>query len=125
MNANTANNGGITAQTLNQPSAVYSNGTKLFIADSGNNRILAWNTIPESNQTPADFVLGQPNMTSNSANNGGTSSSSLSAPGFVNSDGSKLYVADTGNNRVLDLEYRPHDNAVGGEHRSRTVGDVQ
>ena len=35
----------------------------LFVADTQNNRVMVWNTLPTKNNQPADFVLGQPNFT--------------------------------------------------------------
>lgn len=53
-----------TARTMYLPTAVASDGVRLVVADSGNNRVLIWFRIPASNDTPADVVLGQPNFTS-------------------------------------------------------------
>ena len=33
------------------------------MADTQNNRVLIWNTIPTKNNQPADLVLGAPNFT--------------------------------------------------------------
>ena len=96
-----ANAGGVSGSKLSRPTSVYSNGTKLFVADSINNRVLVWNTMPTASGQTASFALGQPNLTSNTANNGGLFATSLSGPGFVYSDGTKLFVSDCGNNRVL------------------------
>ena len=50
----------------------------------------------------ADLVLGQPNFTSNTANNGGVSASNLHRPHGVAVDtAGNVYVADLYNNRVL------------------------
>ena len=87
---------------FNAPRSIYKdiNG-KLYVADMANNRVLIWNTVPTNSNTPASVVLGQPDMSSTTANNGGISGSSLNLPRSVYSDGTKLYVADQGNNRVL------------------------
>ncbi|MBI2463271.1 MAG: LysM peptidoglycan-binding domain-containing protein [Candidatus Spechtbacteria bacterium] len=98
--SNTANNGGISASTLNGPQSVIYVGGRLFIADSSNNRILIWNSVPNSS-TPADLVLGQPNFTSNTANNGGLSASTFGSIWDVASDGTKLAALDPTNNRIL------------------------
>ena len=49
----------------------FLDGTKLFIADTRNNRVLIYNSIPTENNASADVVIGQPDMVSNSANQGG------------------------------------------------------
>jgi sugar lactone lactonase YvrE len=99
--SNTANNGGLSGSTLSGPHEISILGTKLFMADQSNHRVLVWNSIPSSNGTSADFALGQPNLTSNTSNNGGISSSSLNQPWGIFSDGSNLYVSDTYNHRIL------------------------
>src|SRR4051812_11548145 len=38
---------------------------KLFVSDINNMRVLVWNSIPTSNTQPPDFVLGQPNLSTN------------------------------------------------------------
>ena len=97
----TSNGTGVSATSLNQPYSIYSNGTRLFVADTSNNRVLIWNSMPTTNDSSANLVLGQPNMTSGSSNNGGISASSMSNPHSVYGDGTKLYVADEINNRIL------------------------
>ena len=39
---------------------MLSDGTRLFIADGGNDRVLVFNHIPTQNGAEADIVLGQP-----------------------------------------------------------------
>jgi sugar lactone lactonase YvrE len=79
----------------------------LYVADSFDHRILAWNDVATfTDGAAADLVIGQPDFYSNSANEGsGTSTtSSLADPQSVAVDSnSNLYVADTGNNRVLEF----------------------
>ena len=101
MTSTAQNNAGVSGQLLSSVASVYSDGTRLYAADTTNNRVLIWNTIPTSNQVAASLVLGQPNMTSNTASPLTTSSQSLRGPTSVYSDGTRLYVADTPNNRVL------------------------
>lgn len=90
-----------TAQTLCNPTYVHSDGTRLLVADSGNSRILIWNTIPTTDAEAADLVLGQPNMTTNTYNNGGTSAQSLAAAEAVVTNGTRVFVSDNNNNRIL------------------------
>lgn len=82
---------------------------KFFVADSNNSRILIWNTTPANENTPADVVVGQTNF-ENSTNS--CSSSRLTIPYGVYSDGTKLFVADTLNNRVLIWNTIPTTNGV-------------
>lgn len=94
-----------TSSTLAYPYDVHSDGTRLFVADYGNNRVLIWNTIPSTSSVPADVVVGQPDMVSNLANDVGDPTTptltGLQGPACVYSDGTKLYICDTDNSRVL------------------------
>jgi hypothetical protein len=94
--------GAVSAQTLSNPTTLHvdANG-RLYVADTGNNRILYWNAIPATNQAPADGVIGQPNLTSSLANNGGISVKALESPSAVLSSGQLLYVLDSGNDRMM------------------------
>lgn len=81
-----------------------SNPAILYVSDTGNNRVLAWrNFAALQNGAPADFVLGQVDKISTQAGGPGTNrTGGLSAPGAIAVDREgNLYVADTGNNRVL------------------------
>lgn len=90
------------ATSLDHPGhAALVNG-KLVVADTLNNRVLIWNAVPTTSGAAADVVLGQTSMTSCAANAGGAvSGATMLQPKDVWSDGRALYVADTGNNRVL------------------------
>ncbi len=110
MVSDTMNNGGISANSLNGPGSVYSDGTKLYVTDIYNNRVLIYNSIPASNFAAADVAIGQPNMTSNTANNGGISAATLYYPNSAIPDNGKLYISDTRNNRVLIYNSIPTSN---------------
>ena len=103
---------GCTATKLYDPWGVYSDGTRLYIADTYNNRVLIYNSIPTSNGTSADVVVGQTDMTSNS---GGCTANKLSVPGGVYSDGTRLYIAEYGNNRVLIFNSIPTSNGASAD----------
>ena len=83
---------------------------QIYVADAGNNRILIFPSLiqlPQAGGTAAG-VVGQPNLTSFSANwdgqNGLTSGDALSSPVGVYLDRQDtLYVGDAGNNRVLQF----------------------
>ncbi|HPA25147.1 MAG TPA: hypothetical protein PLK76_00005, partial [bacterium] len=109
---NSANQGGsVGDNTLKYPVGIFSDGTRLFIADKGNNRVLIYNTIPTSNNASADVVIGQVDMTSGSANRGGSvGANTLWYPMAVYSDGTRLFIADYSNNRVLIYNTIPTSN---------------
>ena len=109
--SNSANQGGsAAANTLNTVQGVATDGSRLFVSDGTNNRVLIWNKIPTQNNTPADVVLGQTSFTSTTANSGGISASSLNSPTSVFVYNGKLFVADGGNTRVLIWNTLPTSN---------------
>ena len=104
----------VSASSLHYPSGLWSDGKVLIIADAWNHRVLIWHEFPEHNGQPADVVLGQPDFNQNSPNVGGVGSlpdaKSLNWPYGVFSDGVNLWVADTGNRRVLHYKEIPTRN---------------
>ncbi|HWB86130.1 MAG TPA: hypothetical protein VG675_18445 [Bryobacteraceae bacterium] len=138
------------ASNLLNPVAVTSDGVHLFVTDLGNNRVLIWNSIPTTNDTPADVVVGQPDMNSSAANNAFTADSTgkqspvlctvsngtdsnnnptypglckatISFPRFALSDGNRLFVADGGNDRILVFSQLPTQN---GQSADFIIGEV-
>ena len=106
---------GVSPTNLRQPTAVASDGTLLVVADTDNNRVLIWKTIPTTNAAPADLVLGQPDFKGNAPNNGTGDTrvpgqKTLRGPQGVWIQGGKLYVADTQNHRVLVWNSIPTSN---------------
>lgn len=103
MNGSGANQGGATAAyTLNSPYAVCTDGSKLLVADSLNNRVLVYNSIPAANNAGANVAVGQADLTSSSANQGGSVRGyTLNNPHGVYVYGTYLLIADSGNHRVL------------------------
>jgi uncharacterized protein (TIGR03437 family) len=76
----------------------------LYIADTGNNRVLGWrNALGFSNGQTADIVIGQPDLSTTFVAGPGTSQSTgFTAPcGMAVDAGGSLYVLDAGNNRIL------------------------
>ncbi len=98
-----ANQGGSapSATTLDEPEGVATDGTRLVVADTGNHRVLVFNSIPTSNNAAADVVLGQTGFTGASPNAGGISGATLDTPVAVAIAGGRLFVADSENHRVL------------------------
>jgi hypothetical protein len=93
--------GSPSATSLSSPARVRAdqNG-RILVSDSGNHRILVWNKMPNVSGTAADGVIGQANLTSNSA---GATTSSLDGPTGIEVSGSELWISDTINNRVLQF----------------------
>ena len=75
----------------------------LYVADTGNNRVLAWRNASQfANGAPADFVIGQKDSQSTFPGGPGTTASvGLNRPTGLAVRGGDLYVADSGNNRIL------------------------
>jgi hypothetical protein len=99
--------------SLQYPTELTSCNGKLMVADTGNNRVLIWNSFPASNQVPADVVIGQTNMTANGS--GAASASSLHGPKGVHCSNSKIYVSDTLNHRVLIFNSIPTVNGASAD----------
>jgi len=91
------------AATISYPRFVISDGTRLFVADGGNDRVLVFNTIPTANGTSADAVLGQPDAISDNATDNPNGSNALQTPTSMAWDAvnQNLYVSDTYNRRVV------------------------
>src|SRR5579862_5298184 len=52
----------ISQSGMRLPTAVATDGVRLAVADTENNRILLWLTLPTVNGQPADLELGQPDF---------------------------------------------------------------
>jgi uncharacterized protein (TIGR03437 family) len=91
----------------------------LYVSDTRNNRVLAWkNAASFTNGKPADLVIGQNDFFSTAANGPvrGTASAfstGLAAPTGIAVDQGDLYIADSGNNRVL--RFRKPFNTTQGQ----------
>ena len=119
--------------TLSEPQFVCRYGDMLFVSDWGNHRVLVWNQFPEENGEPASIVLGQEDF-SDCLENRGISTTldemtsglgdenlegftiskpeedTLSSPAGVAVIDGKLYVADSGNHRVLRWNGLPSED---------------
>ncbi|KQT08128.1 hypothetical protein ASG30_17020 [Ramlibacter sp. Leaf400] len=115
--------------SMNQPTGVWTNGTQVVVADTGNHRVLIWNTFPSvvdpvaREGESAHRVLGQSNFTASLPNRGNSSpgAGTLNAPTHVASDGTRLAVADTGNHRVLIWDSFPNADGVPA---NRVLGQI-
>ena len=102
-----ANRGGsVAANTLSAPAGLAhdASGNRLFVTDLSNNRVLVYNVAAITDGEAAEAVLGQVNFTSGASNRGGArAANTLAGPQTpaYDSSGSRLFVADNSNNRVL------------------------
>ncbi len=124
-----------TASTLLNPVSVTSDGRRLYVTDLGHNRVLIWNSIPTQNAQAADIALGQPSVTSTTERPAVTANNSrflcrpsltdenaeifpprcaatVDFPRFALSDGTRLFIADGGNDRVLVYNTIPTDSGA-------------
>jgi uncharacterized protein (TIGR03437 family) len=98
----------VEGRELNSPQALAidtsSSPPILYVADTGNNRVLAWqNAFSFSRGDPASKVIGQRDFLTTAAQGPGSDlSTGLFQPVAVATDSSgNLYVVDAGNNRIL------------------------
>ncbi len=89
------------AATMSLPRYALSNGTQLFVADGGNDRIMVWNAIPTQNGQPADVILGEPDEFSDNTGQNPDGADALQTPFALAYDGLNLYVGDSYNRRVV------------------------
>lgn len=103
--SDTPNNGGVSASSLFPPQGLAVDDTgNLWVTDAFNHRVLKFNS-PATTDLVADLVIGQPDFTSSDQNLGlgekAARADSLNYPGRVLVHGVHVYVADSGNSRVL------------------------
>jgi hypothetical protein len=117
----------LTASTMAIPVGVWTDGTRLAVVDQANNRILVWLGFPTSSGQAADLVLGQASFDRGAANDDAQTGSAgskpsartFSGPTYLDSDGTRLVLSDTGNNRVLlwktfpTSSFQPADVVIG------------
>jgi hypothetical protein len=90
-----------TATAFRFPYAIDMDGDTMAVADTANNRILLWDTIPSDSTVPADRVLGQPDFASNGENRWDlVTDDTFCWPYGIRLHNNRLAVADSGNNRV-------------------------
>lgn len=120
--ANVDSRGGLTpSQTsLFGPEGIALNpySGALYVADSGNNRVLRYpRPVDQTGRITPDAVLGQVDFSSNTS--AGVAATSMNAPsGLAFGADGRLFVADTGNNRVLEFR----DGAGAGAAAVRIYG---
>jgi hypothetical protein len=90
------------ASTLFWPYCVAWDGERLWVADSGNRRVLMWDGLPQQHGAPASLVLGQRDFEHRDENGGAApTASSMRWPHALTFPAGRLCVADAGNNRLM------------------------
>lgn len=117
-----SNSSGLTASTLSSPEGIYFDFTnnKLYVADTGNNRVMVFDTSSITNGEDAINVLGQADFISSTA---GTTQNTMYSPKGVTMDEAtnRLFVADTSNNRVLVYDV---SSITDGQNAVNVLGQI-
>jgi hypothetical protein len=119
------------ADTLFWPFGVAWDGARLWVADTGNRRVLVWNGLPNHSGAPADLVLGQADFGCRDENGGGPPTAcSMRWPHAIAFLGDRTCVADAGNNRLMIWQRTPSSNrqqcdAILGQPRVDSVDHNQ
>lgn len=93
------------------PRGICTANGRLFVSDTGRNRVFIWHTLPISEYQEPDVVLGQTEISETGRNSGGlVSGSTLQYPSGIWSNGLKLIVSDAWNHRVLIWHTLPTKN---------------
>ena len=98
-----------TPSQLYAPRGVFFNDEWFVVADSGNHRILIWRGVPAADGSPADFVLGQPDFSSEGPK-------LLHLPTGVLIHEGRLIVADAWHHRVLVWNRVPSASGIGPDY---------
>ncbi len=101
--------GGNTSSKLSRPRGIWTDGTRLVIADANNYRVLIWTTFPTTNAEPADIVLGQTDFGLATVPATPTASN-MHGPTAVYFDGTRFYVSDHGHHRIMVWNSFPTTN---------------
>ncbi len=107
------------ASNMTMPSGITYDGARLYVADSFFNRVLVWDGLPTANNEAADFVLGQPTLTSGSSL--AASPTTLNQPTGVARYGNALLVSDYGNDRIVIYQPLP---TTSGSSASLVLGQA-
>lgn len=78
---------------LAEPISVALDGQRLYVGDAASHHVLVWNRLPQSNNQSADVVLGQSSDL--------PTANSIALPVALESDGQRLFVADSVFHRIL------------------------
>jgi hypothetical protein len=82
------------------PYGMLLKGTQMFVADTGNHRVLVWNGIPTTNDTAPNFAIGQQDVDTVTFPSGSSAQNTLNSPRGLCASSNKLFVTESGNHRV-------------------------
>ncbi|MBX7430928.1 NHL repeat-containing protein [Mycobacterium sp. Y57] len=95
------------------PRGVFIDDRHVVVADSGNHRVLIWHGVPQSDEQPADVVLGQPHGGSEGRAAGGRGPErGMNLPTGVAVIDGRLIVADAWHHRILIWDEVPTQSDV-------------
>jgi len=103
----------LTQNGMRVPSGVATDGKTLAVADTDNNRVLIWNSIPVTIDQNPDIVLGQADFTHGGS---ATTATGMRGPQGVWIQGTRLFVADTQNSRILVWNTIPTKNGQAADY---------
>ncbi|MCX6013502.1 MAG: NHL repeat-containing protein [Chloroflexi bacterium] len=117
----TTSTSGTSSTKYNNPLGISTaNGSILFVADANNNRIMGYTSSITSNGQSANYNVGQTNTSGqsyfygNAANNPINRGLDTPSSSSLDTVHHKLFVADTGNNRVLIYNLNTDDTLPDG-----------
>ncbi|MEV1293067.1 NHL repeat-containing protein [Pseudonocardia sp. NPDC049635] len=95
------------------PRGVHLDPGLLAVADTGNHRVLLWHGGPDTDEQPADVVLGQPDATTEGRAAGGRGpANGMNLPTGVLVHDGRLVVADAWHHRILVWDSVPRSDDV-------------
>jgi hypothetical protein len=100
------------ASTLNWCYGVAIANDRLYVADTGNRRVLVWDALPKTNGAPADRVLGQRDFATRDESSGGDARLGMRWPHAVVAADGRCLVADAGTSRIMVWREEPRSNGA-------------
>ncbi|MBK8014313.1 MAG: NHL repeat-containing protein [Deltaproteobacteria bacterium] len=94
----------VSASSMNYPMDAFYDSIegRLYVADTGNSRVLVWNGLPTQLGAPADLILGQAAESDHEPNRGGSAGPlTMRGPRGVFVHSGSLFVSDGPNHRIL------------------------
>ncbi|MEK8027586.1 hypothetical protein [Pseudaquabacterium rugosum] len=111
LDAEARNRGGaVRPSSLNAPHGLCACDDGLAVADAWNHRVLLWRRAPTRSDVPPDVILGQADGAAGLPQGGRAQpdAAGMNLPAGVHWDGARLWVADSGNGRLLVWDGLPH-----------------